>query len=304
MSVLVTGTAGFLGCHVAEFLLARGEAVLGVDDLNEAYDPALKEARLRRLEGRPGFAFARGDVADPAFLGAWADRHGSSVTGIVHLAVGRSRRGLVDPRETAWRRIAGHLALLALCRHRLPDLRHLVYAEPDECASWHRWGLRDAELILGSAYARLYRVPQTALRLASVYGPWCRPDAACQVMADAILAGRPVTLEEEEGPWLRLAYVADVAARIVAALDDPPGRDGHVPHRLVELGADRSVTAGRLLDLLENALGRTVERRWRPAVAGGPAPEEAEAATALPVTGLEAGIARFAAWHREHHGHG
>lgn len=312
MSVLVTGVAGFLGLHVAEALLARGEAVLGIDDLNAAYDPALKEARLRRLLGRERFGFVRGDVGDPAFLDDWAAQHGGDVTGVVHLAAGRSRKHPSCRREEVHRRIAGHLVLLALCRHRLPQLRHLVHAEPvlplpeesdGTAGARRRKALRDAEIILGRAYARLYRIPQTCIRLAGIYGPWSRPDALCQVLADAIAAGRP--LLPQGGQAVRLAFAGDVAAGIVAALDDPPDPRSGTPYRLLDLTAAEPVGMERLVSLLEDALGQVVEKRWRPAPADAAAAAPDDSAPVpgrQPATGIEEGIARFVAWHRKHHG--
>lgn len=306
MSVLVTGVAGFVGLHVAEALLARGETVVGIDDLNEAYDPALKEARLRRLVGRERFAFLAGDVADPVCLADWAERRGDETTGIVHLAALAPRRWpRHGPVESGHRRLAGHLALLDLC-HRLPGLRHLVYALP--CPPLGKGGLRpDAEAILSAAFARLHGIPQTGLRLHGVYGPWSRPDTLCHVLADAIAAGRPVTLDGS-GPPVRLAFVGDVAAAIAAALSDPPRPQGGAPHRVIEPPTE-PVGMGRLVDLIEGALGQPATRRWRMAVADEPAPSrEPEppdgAQGPSPATSLEEGIARFAAWHREHYGRG
>ncbi|MEK0083485.1 NAD-dependent epimerase/dehydratase family protein [Benzoatithermus flavus] len=313
MSVLVTGVAGFLGLHVAEALLARGEAVLGIDDLNAAYDPALKEARLRRLLGRERFGFVRGDVGDPAFLDGWATQHGGDVTGVVHLAAGRSRKHPSHPREEVHQRIAGHLVLLALCRHRLPQLRHLVHAEsglplPEDsdgtAGARRRKALRDAEIILGRAYARLYRIPQTCIRLARVYGPWSRPDALCQALADAIAAGRPLLLPEG-GQVVRLAFVEDVAAAIVSALDDPPDPRSGTPYRLLDLAATEPVEMARLVSLLEDELGQVVEKRWGPAPPGAAAAALDDGAAApdrRPATRIEEGIARFVVWHRKHYG--
>jgi UDP-glucuronate 4-epimerase len=287
MGVLVTGVAGCLGLHVAEALLARGETVVGIDDLNPGYDPALKEARLRQLTVRDRFTFARGDVADAAFLARWAEGHGTDIAGVVHLA------GPGHAATTMPRRLEGHLALLDLCRQHLPALRHLVYALPGA-------GGPAAEAILSRACARLHGMPQTGLRLAGLYGPWNRPDSLCQVLADAIAAGRPVTLPETGGE-VRLAWAGDVAAAVVAALDHPPA--GAEPHRLLDLRGPEPVAPGRLLALLEAAMGRQVERRPGAAVA-----EEAldgVAATSLvgwaPAVGIEEGVRRFVAWHRERH---
>jgi UDP-glucuronate 4-epimerase len=308
MSVLITGVAGFLGMHVAEALLARGEQVAGIDEPGPGHDPALGEARLHRLTWDGRFTFAHGDVADAAFLADWAKRQGDDITGVVHLADAREPEPLRSA-EAAGRRLGGHLALLDLCCERLPGLRHLVHVLPcpGSTPAGNGLPLGKAEATLGRAYARLHGIPQTALRFAGLYGPWDRADSLCHVLADAILAGRPVTLPEAGGR-VRLTWVEDAVAGILAALDRPPAADGAGPHRLLDLPGPEPVELERLLGVLEEAMGRQVERRRGTAVVGLPEDDGVDGEPArdllgwAPRIGIEEGIGRFVAWHRARHG--
>ena len=273
MSILVTGAAGFLGLHVAEALLARGETVTGVDTGEAGGDPSLQAARLQRLDGWPGFTFV------PIRLTADA-LQGFEITGVVHLAAPVAQ-------------VCGHLQVLDWCLGRLPVLRHLVYASaaPDD--------------LLGRAYARLHRLPQTGLRIGEIYGPWGEAEAPYFALADAIVAGRPVTLTANAA--LRLLYVDDAVAGILAALDHPPP-DAPTPHRVLDLAGGAPVELEWLVTVLEDSFGRQVERRyaeWPSQVSSDQAPNLADTEAALawrPSTGIEAGAAAFARWHRQYYG--
>ncbi|HEY1411127.1 MAG TPA: NAD-dependent epimerase/dehydratase family protein, partial [Rhodopila sp.] len=194
MKVLVTGCAGFIGYHVAEALLARGDEVVGLDSLNDYYDVRLKQARLDRLLGRAGFAFHHLDVSDRAAVGGLLADHGD-VTGIVHLAAQAGvRHSLVDPYAYVQANVMGHLVVLEAAR-RLPGLRHLVYASTssvygantslpfretdrvDTPLSLYA-ATKRADELMSHAYAHLFGLPQTGLRFFTVYGPWGRPDMA------------------------------------------------------------------------------------------------------------------------------
>ena len=194
MPILLTGVAGFIGYHVAEALLARGEAVVGIDNLNAYYDVRLKQARLARLEGRAGFSFLRCDLADRAAMADLAAAH-RSVTRIVHLAAQAGvRHSLVDPYAYVASNVLGHLAVLELARH-LPRLEHLVYASSssvyganarlpfaegdrvDTPLSLYA-ATKRADELMSHAYGHLFALPQTGLRFFTVYGPWGRPDMA------------------------------------------------------------------------------------------------------------------------------
>ena len=321
MTVLLTGVAGFIGYHVAEALLTRGERVIGVDDLNAYYDVRLKQARLARLEGREGFAFHRADVADRETMHGLVHAHGD-IDRVVHLAAQAGvRHSLADPYAYVQANVLGHLVVLEGAR-RLPQLRHLVYASSssvyggsdhlpfseadraDTPLSLYA-ATKRADELMSHAYAHLHGLPVTGLRFFTVYGPWGRPDMAYYSFARAIAAGEPITLYD--GGRLRrdFTYIDDIVAGVLACLDRPP--DGVPPIRLLNIGNHRSEEVNTLVALLEQALGRRAIRREVPRP---PADVRAtcaaiEAIGALtgfaPRTPLAEGIPRFAAWFKEWH---
>jgi UDP-glucuronate 4-epimerase len=323
MGVLVTGAAGFVGMHVAEALLARGETVVGVDNLNAYYDPALKRARLARLEDREGFRFVEADIADAVAMERLAAEVGESLAGVVHLAAQAGvRYSLEKPFEYVRSNLEGHMVVLELCRHRLPALRHLVYASSssvyggndkvpfavgdrvDHPVSLYA-ATKRADELLSQAYAHLYRIPQTGLRFFTVYGPWGRPDMAYYIFADAIAAGRPITLFNHGRMRRDFTYVDDIVAGVLAALDRPPPDEGAPPHRVYNLGNNEPVELERFVRVLEAAMGRKAETRLT-----GMQPGDVEATYAdieattrdlgwRPTTSIEEGLGRFVAWHAE-----
>ena len=325
MTVLVTGCAGFIGYHVATALLARGEPVLGLDNLNGYYDPALKRARLDRLVERPGFRHAIGDVADRETLaGLFGDE--PDIHRIVHLAAQAGvRHSMVDPYAYVEANVLGHVTLLEAAR-RLRRLQHLVFASSSSV-----YGLNDvlpfretdrvdspnslyaatkrAGELMSHAYGHLYGLPQTGLRFFTVYGPWGRPDMAYYGFARAIAAGAPVTLYEGEGLARDFTFIDDVVDGVLRALDLPP--DPTVERvRVLNLGNRRSEPVAHLVALLERELGRPaiVQMLPRPPadlVATWASIEAVQALTGwMPATTLDQGIPRFVDWFRRYHGVG
>lgn len=300
MRVFLLGVAGPLGLHAAEALLRRGDEVVGVDRPRPAGDPALAEARLRRLVTQDRFALVRGDAADRAFLEGLAREHGHGASAVLDLA-GRPR-GRTPAAAAA--RLDQQLSLLDFCRG-LPGPVHLVQALPRRADAHPR--LADAEERLGRAWSRLHGAPCTAFRLAEVYGPWGPPEGRCWRLADALAAGRPAFLPAPGFP-LRLLWIEDAVAGLLAALDRPPG--GTLPYRRLELAPAEPTDSDRLLGLVAAALGRPGERRDELASAAqapDPAFDPAGAEDALgwrPATRLEEGVPRFVAWYREHRGLG
>ena len=238
MTVLLTGAAGFIGYHVAEALLARGERVSGVDNLNAYYDVRLKQARLARLDGKPGFTFRQADVADREAVHGLVEQD-SDIELIVHLAAQAGvRHSLTDPYAYVQSNVMGHLVVLEAARL-APKLRHVVYASSssvygantrlpfseadrvDTPVSIYA-ATKRADELMSHAYAHLHRLPQTGLRFFTVYGPWGRPDMAYYSFARAIVAGEPITLYE--GGTLRrdFTYIDDIVAGVVGCLDRPP----------------------------------------------------------------------------------
>jgi UDP-glucuronate 4-epimerase len=322
MTVLVTGAAGFIGLHVALALLDRGERVVGVDDLNAYYDPSLKHARLNLLQRHERFSFARLDIAERAAVDALVAELGGAVTGIVHLAAQAGVRwSLVRPFDYVRSNIEGHLVILEAAR-RLPALRHLVYASSSSVYGANErlpFSVEDrvdrpeslyaatkrADELLSLTYARLYGLPQTGLRFFTVYGPWGRPDMAYYAFADALAAGRPLTLHNEGRMRRDFTFVDDVVQGVLAALDRPPG--GSPPHRIYNLGSADPVEVKDLVAVLERLLGVTAELRLGPMQPGDVVATAADITATTrdlgwaPATGLEAGLAAFVSWHRAWH---
>ncbi|MGH6946241.1 MAG: NAD-dependent epimerase/dehydratase family protein [Kiloniellales bacterium] len=324
MTLLVTGVAGFIGFHVADALLARGERVIGVDNLNDYYDPGLKQARLARLEGQPGFGFRRLDIAEDGALAALAGAQ-PEIAGVVHLAAQAGvRYSLENPQAYLHSNVTGQLQVLEACR-RLPRLAQLVYASSssvyganeklpfseddpvDRPTSIYAATKRAGEL-LAATYARLYGLPATGLRFFTVYGPWGRPDMAYWRFAEAILDGRPITLFNEGRMKRDFTYIDEVVAGVLAALDRPLAAGESPPHRLYNLGNNRPVALGRFVEALELACGRKAERRLAPMQPGEVEATYADIGRARrdlgfePKTGIEEGLKRFVGWFREWNG--
>lgn len=326
MTVLLTGAAGFIGYHVAQALLARGERVVGIDDCNPYYDVRLKEARLARLADEPGFVFHRLDITDHAAILALFTAE-KAAWSVVHLAAQAGvRHALVDPYAYPASNVAGQVVILEAARL-LPGLRHLLYASSssvygantklpfaeedrvDRPVSLYAATKRAGELI-AHAYAHQFALPLTGLRFFTVYGPWGRPDMAYFSFARAIIEGRPITLYD--GGKLRrdFTYIDDIVAGVLGCLERPPEQatDGAAPARVLNIGNHRSEEIARLVALLERALGRkaVINAAPRPAseVVETFAANEAigQLAGFRPATPLEEGIERFVAWFRRWHG--
>jgi UDP-glucuronate 4-epimerase len=324
MSVLVTGAAGFIGFHVCRALLARGDQVIGVDNLNDYYDVALKEARLAGLEAEPGFSFALCDIADREALTTAVGPH-RDIRGVVHLAAQAGVRYSLDhPFAYLNANLVGHLTVLELCR-RLPALEHLVYASSssvyggnaklpfavadrvDTPVSLYA-ATKKADELMSYAYSHLYRIPQTGLRFFTVYGPWGRPDMAVFIFTRAMLAGEPIHLFNNGDMRRDFTYIDDTVAGTLAALDHPPTADAETPpHRLYNIGNHRSEELLRLLEVLEGALSVEAERRLEPMQPGDVKDTYADISAAQadlgfkPTTSIDVGVPRFVAWYREHY---
>lgn len=316
MSILVTGAAGFIGMHLVEALLARGESVVGVDNISPYYDVRLKQARLARLRAHPGFVFVQADIAQRDLMLPLAERH-DGISSIVHLAAQPGvRHSLVDPFAYVEANVMGHLVMLEFAR-RLPRLAHVVYASSssvyggnrglpfaetdrvDHPVSLYAATKRSAELI-SESYAHLFGLPQTGLRFFTVYGPWGRPDMAPWMFAEAILEGRPITLYDGGHLKRDFTFVEDIVAGILGCLDRPPA--AHAP-RLLNIGNHRSEEVRRFVEVLEGALGRraVVIDAPRPATDVEETFADIGAIQALcgfePRTPIEAGVPRFADWY-------
>ena len=317
MSILVTGAAGFIGYHAAAALLARGEQVVGVDNVNDYYDVRLKRARLARLAG-VGFRFVQADVSDRVAMLGLAS---GEITHVLHLAAQAGVRfSMVDPYAYVSANVMGQVVMLELCRA-LPRLAHFTYASSssvyglnrelpfaetarvDTPSSLYAATKRSGELI-SHAYGHLYGLPQTGLRFFTVYGPWGRPDMAYYGFAEAIMAGRPITVYDGGRLKRDFTYIDDIIAGVVGALDRPPGA-GEMP-RVLNIGNHRSETVNRLVALLEESLGRraVIEDVAKPAADVEETWASVDAIGTLtgyaPTTPLEVGIRLFARWYLQY----
>ena len=313
---LVTGAAGFIGHAVAKRLLERGDEVVGIDNFNAYYDPALKRLRAAELIHHPRFRMQTLDVADADAFAALAQA--SRAERIVHLAAQAGvRHSLDNPFAFERANVAGQLSVLEAAR-RMAGFRHLVYASSSSVygersaerpfreedvaetpASLYAATKRAAE-ILGATYAGLRGVPQSCLRLFSVYGPFGRPDMAYFAFAESILAGRPIEVFGEGRMARDFTYVDDIVDAIVGVLDRPADEG---EHRVLNVGAGRPVGLLRMIELLEAALGRSAEKIMLPMQPGDVTATSADISRLQALIGyrpkvaLEDGLQRFAKWY-------
>ncbi len=322
MPILVTGSAGFIGFHVAQYLLDRGERVIGIDNLNPYYDVALKQARLARLEPQGGFSFAPLDVTDADGMAALFARH-PDIDAIIHLAAQAGvRYSLTNPLSYIDANIKGQVVLLEAARH-LRGLKSLVYASSssvyganekqpfstddraDHPVSLYAASKRAAEL-MAETYTRLYGLPATGLRFFTVYGPWGRPDMAYYLFTDAILAGRPIKLFNNGEMRRDFTYIDDILPAIAAAAGPARAKPGQ--HRLYNLGNNRPESLLDFIAALESALGKKAIRELAPMQPGDVTTTYADIETARrdlafdPKTPIAEGLKRFVSWYREFHG--
>ena len=321
MTVLVTGAAGFIGMHTAERLLARGERVLGVDDLNGYYSPALKEARLARLRGHAGFEFEKLDLADRRATATFWER--TRPDAVIHLAAQAGVRYSLDhPWAYLDANLAGFLSVLEGCRAH--GVRHLVYAssssvygansklpfsvtDPAEHPVSLYAATKRANELMAQTYAHLFRVPTTGLRFFTVYGPWGRPDMAYYKFTEAILAGRPISVFNQ-GRLLRdFTFVDDVVEGVVRVLDRPPAPEQGVA-QLHNIGNSSPVELLTFIETLERVLGVKAQKRFEPMQPGDVPATYADVSSLTaavgfrPHTPLEEGLRAFVTWYRSYHG--
>lgn len=322
MRVLVTGVAGFIGLHVAEALLARGDEVIGVDNLNDYYDVGLKQARLARLTPRKNFTFHKLNIADKEAVLPLAN---SGATQIVHLAAQAGvRYSLINPYAYVESNLMGQVAMLELARQ-MPKLKHFVYAssssvyggngkvpfavgDPVERPVSLYAATKRADELMTWTYAHLYALPSTGLRFFTVYGPWGRPDMAYYSFTRRIMAGEPITIFNHGDMRRDFTYIDDIVGGVLAALERPPiAANGEPPAQLYNLGNSRAEKLMDFVAALESALGRKAAYDYQP-MQPGDVPETFADITASardlgfrPSTGIGEGIAKFVAWYKSYH---
>ena len=319
--MLVTGAAGFIGYHVAERLLARGETVVGIDNLNDYYDPRLKQARLERL-AHPRFTFERVELADRAAVEALFVRHAFSH--IVHLAAQAGvRYSLTHPHAYVDSNITGFLNLLEAVRAR--PLEHFVYASSssvygantklpfavedrvDHPVSLYAATKRANEL-MAYVYARTFGLTLTGLRFFTVYGPWGRPDMAAMKFTRAILAGEPIDVYNHGDLQRDFTYMDDIVAGVLAVLDRVPAPEGGVQHRVYNIGNHKPEQLMRFIEVLAAALGRQPQTNMLPMQLGDVHATFADISALQrdygwqPTTTIEGGLPRLVQWYRSYCG--
>jgi len=333
VKLLVTGAAGFIGFHTAKQLLQQGHEVVGLDNLNGYYDPALKAARLKILDEAQGFRFERLDITDREPMQKLFARE--KFQRVVHLAAQAGvRYSIQNPRAYAESNIAGFLEVIEGCRTNAVE--HLVYASTSsvyganthlpfsegQCVD-HPLTLyaatKKANELMAHSYSSLYALPTTGLRFFTVYGPWGRPDMALFLFTKNILAGKPIDVYYEGHHQRDFTYVDDIAKGVVAAVahvaqpdptwnsDAPQPGTSKAPYRIYNIGNQQPVTLMRFIEVLERCLGRTAIKNLMPMQLGD-VPDTSADVEALardvgyrPSTGLEDGVKRFVEWYLEYY---
>jgi UDP-glucuronate 4-epimerase len=321
MTILITGVAGFVGSQVARALLARGEAVLGIDNFSPYYDPVLKFARIKPLRDSKAFTFLELDIADREAMLALADRH-REVDRVIHLAAQPGvRQSVTDPYIYVQTNVMGHMVVLELAR-RLPALRHFVYASSssvygansklpfsvkdraDHPVSVYAATKRAGELMTDT-YVHLHRLKATGLRYFTVYGPWGRPDMSPYIFAKAIHEGTTINLFHLGFVKRDFSYIDDIVAGTVAALDRPAAEPGH---RLYNLGAAGSEDILRVIELFEKAIGKKATVELKPGEPGDMLETAADITETVrdfgwtPKVAVEEGIPKFVEWFKAYNG--
>jgi UDP-glucuronate 4-epimerase len=322
MTILLTGAAGFIGFHVANALLQRGETVVGIDNLNPYYDVRLKQARLDLLLKQPGFCFQVTDLADRAGMTTLTEAH-PDITAIVHLAAQAGvRHSMKDPYSYVASNVLGHLAVLELARN-LKRLDHLVYASSSSVYGGNTAlpfaeadrvdtplslyaATKRADELMSYSYGHLFGLPQTGLRFFTVYGPWGRPDMAYYSFAQAIATGQPITVYDDGTVRRDFTYIDDIVEGVIGTLGQPPS-GATPPVRVLNIGNNTSEPISLVISLLEAGIGKKAIIRYAPRPAADVADTCAsvDAINALigfePKTPLAVGIPRFVSWFMDWH---
>jgi UDP-glucuronate 4-epimerase len=324
-TILITGAAGFIGSHVARRLLAQGRNVVGLDNLNDYYDPTLKEARLATLTGLPGFRFVRADITDKARMARLFEEE--RLDGVIHLAAQAGvRYSLQNPSAYTDTNITGFLHILEGCRH--ARIGHLVYASSssvygantslpfrtsdsvDHPVSLYA-ATKKANELMAHTYSHLFGIPTSGLRFFTVYGPWGRPDMSVYLFTKAILAGQPIDVFNHGKMQRDFTYIDDIVEGVVRVLDavpgprPVPGTNTTAPYRIYNIGNNNPVELMDMIQALEAAIGRSAVKNMLPIQPGDVPATYADVDDLQqevgfrPDTPIEEGLAKFVAWYRD-----
>ncbi|MGX2041235.1 NAD-dependent epimerase [Methylocaldum sp. MU1018] len=334
MKVLVTGTAGFIGAALAQVLLARGDEVVGIDNVNDYYDVGLKEARLARLKNQPGFTEIRIALEDRKRLNqAFADHRPQRVVNLA--AQAGVRYSLTHPHAYIDANLVGFCNILEACRHH--RIEHLVYASSssvygantampfsihhnvDHPVSLYA-ATKKANELMAHTYSHLYGLPTTGLRFFTVYGPWGRPDMALFLFTRNILAGKPIDVFNFGHHRRDFTYIDDIVEGVVRVLDNvaapnpdwngdrPDPGTSKAPYRLYNIGNHQPVELMRFIEVLEECLGKKAEKNLLPMQSGDVPDTYADVDDLIrdvgyrPATPIESGIANFVRWYKDYYG--
>jgi UDP-glucuronate 4-epimerase len=334
MRILVTGAAGFIGSALSLRLLARGDDVLGVDNLNDYYDVTLKQARLDRLTPHPNFRFGKLSIEDrPALEKAFHDFRPQRVVNLA--AQAGVRYSIENPYAYVESNLVGFINILEACRH--GKVEHLVYASSSSVYGANRklpFSVQDpvdhpvslyaatkkANELMAHTYSHLYNLPTTGLRFFTVYGPWGRPDMALFLFTRKILAGEPIDVFNHGHHTRDFTYIDDIVEGVIRTLDHVPGPDpaydplhpnsatSSAPYRVYNIGNSHPVQLSHYIEVLEACLGRKAEKNLLP-LQPGDVPDTSAEVTELmtdtgyrPDTPVEEGVRRFVEWYRRYYG--
>ena len=334
MKVLVTGTAGFIGSHVARHLLDRGDEVIGLDNLNDYYDVGLKRARLAQFDGNDAYTHVHADLADRAAIEAAFSTHRPQR--VIHLAAQAGvRYAAQNPHVYVSSNVTGFLHVLEGCRHH--GVEHLVFASTSSVYGANRAmpfnehqstehpltlyaATKKANELMAHSYAHLYGIPSSGLRFFTVYGPWGRPDMALFLFTRAILAGEPIKVFNHGHHQRSFTYVSDIVEGVVRILDAPPApdatwdaarpdpaRSGVAPYRLYNIGSEETTELMRYIRIIEECLGKKAKMELLPLQPGDVPDTWADVSDLASVTGyrpqvgVEEGVANFVRWYRDYY---
>lgn len=333
MKVLVTGTAGFIGSHVALKLLERGDEVVGIDSLNDYYDVNLKKARLARFMDHPAYTHIHADIADRAAVEAAFATH--KPQRVINLAAQAGvRYAAQNPHVYVASNVTGFLHILEGCRHH--GVEHLVFASTSSVYGANRHmpfsehqstehpltlyaATKKANEQMAHSYAHLYGIPSTGLRFFTVYGPWGRPDMALFLFTKAILAGEPIKVFNHGHHKRSFTYIDDIVEGVIRTLDKPPVADpawngdipdpasSNVPYRIYNIGNEQPVQLLRYIEVLEQCLGRKAQMEMLPLQAGDVPDTEADVSELIervgyrPIVSVEQGVQNFVRWYKNYY---